>query len=297
VTLAGETMGTTWRVLAALREGRAVEPLREAIDCRLDGLVAEMSHWQPGSELCRYNRSLPGWLDLAPDFATVIAAALDVAQQSDGAFDPAIGAMVDLWGFGPAGAQPGPSNDALLEARARSGWKRLSYDRAARRLHQPGGVQLDLSGIAKGYAADALGQLLLQQRCSNFLVEIGGELVGAGLRPDSEPWWVELEDGGAGLLPIRVALHEMAVATSGSYVRGDHTIDPRIGRPCANDIVAVSVLHSSAMLADAWASALTVLGGAEGMEHAIEMGIAARFVLRSNGGFTESISPALAALL
>ena len=99
------------------------------------------------------------------------------------------------------------------------------------------------------------------------------------MRPDGDPWWVDLEDPPGVALPrLRIALHGIAVATSGDYRRGAHTLDPRTGRAIANGLRSVSVIHKSAMLADAWATALTVLGPVEGLEVAGREKIAARFV-------------------
>ena len=290
-TLGGDTMGTTWRV----RVAGAADGLGGAIATRLAGLVAEMSHWDAGSLLSRFNRAAADtWHALSPDFAAVIAAGLDVAARSGGAFDPAIGALVDLWGFGPPGPQPTPNEGELAAARARSGWRRLRWDAGGRRLLQPGGCRLDLSGIAKGHAVDAVGDLLAALGHRHHLVEIGGECRGWGLRPDGEPWWVDVETPpGVTVAPLRVAAHELAVATSGDYVRGEHTIDPRTGRP-ATATVAVTVLAATAMVADAWASALAVLAPDEAMALAMREGLAVRWLHRDG---QERLSPALAAML
>lgn len=284
-------MGTSWRVLAV----RPPLDAARAIARRLDGLVAEMSHWAPASLLSRFNRAPAGsWHALPPDFAHVIDAALTVARESDGAFDPAIGRLVDLNGHGPPGPQPPPTPADLAEARATSGYARLAWDCATRRLLQPGGAVLDLSGIAKGRAVDAVARLLRDAGVAHGLVEIGGELIGWGVQPSGEPWWVDLETPPAArAAPLRLALHGLAVATSGDYVRGAHTIDPRTGRPAGGDLVAVSVVHAGAMLADAWASALFVLGAEQGATLAAREGLAARFLSRAG----EHLTPALAAML
>jgi thiamine biosynthesis lipoprotein len=299
VDLSGETMGTIWRVRLARPAALDVGRLEKAIVARLDGLAAEMSHWQPDSLLSRFNRAAPGsWTALPPDFAAVMAAGLDVAMRSDGAFDPAIGHLVDLWGYGPPGPAAPPTPAALAAARARSGLRQLAFDAATGRLRQPGGVSLDLSGIAKGHAVDAVADLVRGAGARHCLVEVGGELRGHGLRPDGDPWWVDLEaPPGATLPPLRVALHEIAVATSGDYVRGAHTIDPQNGHPASDAVAAVSVLHASAMIADAWASALIVAGTEVGMALAARERLAARFVVRQPSGVSERLSPALARMI
>lgn len=299
VDLAGRTMGTTWRVKFAA--GGPADPgeIQDLIVAKLAALVAEMSHWESGSLLSRFNRAASGtWFTLPPDFANVIAAGLRIAAQSDGAFDPAIGAVVDLWGFGPTAMSAPPGAHTLAATLARSGWRRLIHDPAARRLRQPGGLALDLSGIAKGYAVDAVADLLRVRGVHHCLVEIGGELAGRGVRPDGDPWWVELEDPpGIALPPLRIALHGLAVATSGDYRRGGHTIDARTGCPAANGVVSVSVIHTSTMAADAWATALTVLGAREAIATATRRDIAARLITDVSGRREERLTPALAAML
>jgi thiamine biosynthesis lipoprotein len=289
-TIVGKTMGTTWRVLYA-----GHQDLRTAIEARLATLLAALSHWDPDSALSAFNRAPAGsWVTLPSDLARVVDAGLRLAQASGGAFDPAIGALVDVWGYGPPGPCPRPEAPAIAAALARSGYGRLRWD--GERLFQPGGVSLDLSGIAKGYAVDALADLLAHHGIRHSLVEIGGELIGRGVRPDGDPWWVDLEaPPGVDLPPLRVALHQLAVATSGNYRRGEHTLDPRTGHPPANGVVAVSVLAPTAMLADALASVATIAW--PDLSLLIDRGIAARVIVRDEDGIREELTPALRAML
>jgi thiamine biosynthesis lipoprotein len=293
----GETMGTTWSV-------RAVAPtaaLRGEIEGVLARVVAEMSHWEPNSDLSRFNRAEPGrWQPLPPGFAQVLATGLAIADGSGGAFDPAMGALADLWGFGPAGSQPFPTEEAVAEARARSGRRHIEQDGARARRIAP--ATLDFSGIAKGYAVDAVAERLRGLDLADFLVEIGGELRGEGIKPDGQPWWVDCEAvPGIAAPPLRVALHGLSIATSGDYRRGferdgrryAHTIDPRTGYPLESGVASVSVLHPSCMHADAWATAMGVLGPA-GMPLAEREGLAVRILVRGGG---EHVSPALEAML
>lgn len=294
---AGTTMGTRWS-LQAVAPPVGVHAQVEAVLARV---VREMSHWEPGSDLSRFNRSEPGrWQPLPAGFAAVLAAALEVAEASGGAFDPAMGPLVDLWGFGPTGPQPFPADAAVEDARARSGARHIELDghRARRTAH----AALDLSGIAKGHAVDAVAESLLTTGLRDFLIEIGGELRGEGIKPDGQPWWVALEPvPDLPTAPIRVALHGLCVATSGDYRRtfshGDrsfaHTLDPRTGRPLANGVASVSVLHPSCMYADAWATALSVLGPG-GIALANVQGLAVHMLSR-NG--EEHLSAALRAML
>lgn len=296
MSIAGTALGTGWRVRFA---GRSVPAhLIGAIERRLGAIVAQMSQWDPQSLLSRFNRAPAGcWFTLPEDFAAVLGAALDIAGRTDGAFDPTHGRAAALLGFGAVAVDRPPTMTELDEAFAAAGWQRLAFDRASRRARQPGGLWLDLSGIAKGFAVDAVSHLLAEQGIGDALVEIGGELVGRGLRPDGQPWWVDIENPpGVVLPPLRIGLHDLSVATSGDYVRGAHTLDPRNGRPLGPLVMSASVVHGSAMLADAWATALTVLGPEAGIGVAAREDIAARLVIRSPDA-SERISPRLARMM
>jgi thiamine biosynthesis lipoprotein len=294
-------MGTTW----SARIVGAPEDVAARIQAVLDRIVAQMSHWEPASDLSRFNGSEPGrWQPLPAGFSKVLAAALDVAEASGGAFDPAMGALVDLWGFGPPGPRRGiPTGAEIASAMAASGRGQIeAQPRRARRLAF---AALDFSGIAKGYAVDAVTEMLRSMGLADFLVEVGGELRGEGIKPDGQPWWVDLEPiPGACLAPLRVALHGLSVATSGDYRRAfvhagrnyAHTLDPRTGRPLENGVASVTLLHPCCMLADAWATALTVLGP-EGLAVAEREGLAAHMVVRENAAFAEHLSPALSEML
>jgi thiamine biosynthesis lipoprotein len=330
VVLSGDTMGTTWSVTVALSLSDALPEARAilwgAIQAALDEVVLQMSTWDPESDLSRFNAAPAGtWHSLPEPFYTVLDYALTVARNSGGAFDPTVGPLVDLWGFGPEGAASTlPDDAAISRARSRQGWAAIQLDPATRRAWQPGGVSVDLSGVAKGYGVDHVVALLRRLGHVHALVEVGGELRGVGAKPSGEPWWVELEasadagasaDGG-GILPSAtggtmhclprtlVALHGLAVATSGDYLRyvevdGErfsHTIDPRTGFPVPLRLASVTVLHPECMVADALATALTVLGEKEGPAWAGRNGLAARFVLRDGGGWQEVVTPAFLAM-
>ncbi|WP_404339739.1 FAD:protein FMN transferase [Sphingomonas sp. MMS12-HWE2-04] len=290
-------MGTSWSLHAV----DAPPDTRAEIEGALARVVAEMSHWEPGSHLSRFNRADPGrWQPLPPAFADVLRTGLAIAEASDGAFDPAMGVLADLWGFGPAGPQPFPSDAAVAQALAVSGHRHLEQD--GRRARRNARAALDFSGIAKGHAVDAVADRLRGLGLADFLIEIGGELRGEGIKPDGQPWWVDLETvPGIAAAPLRIALHGLSVATSGDYRRGfeangrryAHTIDPRTGRPLDNNVASVGVLHAQCMHADAWATALGVLGPA-GMALAEREGLATRMLVRGGG---EHLSPALQAML
>lgn len=302
--LDGKTMGTTWSVRYA--GGADPARLRAGIEARLATVISQMSGWEAESDISRFNRAPAGSWHVLPDaFCAVLDCALATAEASGGAFDPTIGPIVDLWGFGPSPSdlEGPPTADSLATANARVGWQRMRTEEG--QALQPGGLGLDLNGIAKGYAVDLLAEYLRDAGIASSLVEIGGELRGHGVKPDGMPWWVTLESvPGSTEASFVVALHDLAVATSGDYrrffehagQRYAHTLDPRTGMPVAG-IASVTVLHASCMQADAWATALAVMGLQVGMEQAAHRGIAALFVTREAAGLREHLSPAFTALL
>lgn len=286
-------MGTSW-------SAQIVAPpagCTAAIEAALARIIDQMSHWDADSVISRFNRAPIGeWVPLPTEMLTVLRAGLDMARLSDGAFDPAIGRLVDHWGFGP-----NPTSSAYAIARP---WSRIEVERGhARRLAD---VALDFSGIAKGFAVDAVAEELRDMGVANFLIEIGGELRGDGIKPDLQPWWVDVEPPIDLPVPtLRVALCDMAMATSGDYrrfrmqdgARLSHSIDPLTGHPIAQGVASVTVLHEQAMLADAWATAITVMGPNRGMHLATRHGLAARLVMRTDSGAQEYMTPAMAAML
>ena len=323
----GETMGTTWAVrLVALPVANPnwQHELQRGIQRELDIVVEQMSHWIPDSDLGRFNRAKPGsWQRLPEAFFEVLTYALSIAKSSDSAYDPTTGALVNIWGFGSHRRydEPDfhpPTIERIETARNQAGWQRLQIDTDNRKIRQPGNMSLDLSAVAKGYGVDRVAQYLERCGVMHYLVEVGGELCGAGIKPDQMPWWVALEtpplfDNDSlttnKLDETIVALHGLSIATSGDYRRfyrsGDtycsHTIDPRSGYPIQNNIASVTVLHNSCMAADALSTALTVLGIEDGMIFAEEHRLAARFLVRNGGGsnnnFAEYTSHAFTAML
>lgn len=308
--LSGETMGTVWTARIVVTDEAAATRWQALIEEELGRIIALFSPWERNSEISRFNGAPAGTWALSDAFWTVLTRALELADDTNGAVDPTLGALVDLWGFGPPGGRspllPLPADDEVEAARAMSGWMRLRLNVDARAAVQPGGLKLDLSGIAKGHAVDRISLRLAREGATSHLFEIGGELKGAGVKPDGRPWWVELEKPQGLETPRTIAaLYGLAVATSGEarrrFVHGgqtySHTIDGRTGRPVSNGMVSVSVLHDSAMVADALATALTVMGPEEGLAHAEHAGIAALMVYRTDDGLVEQMSPVCQAML
>ncbi len=312
---AGQTMGTTWSVTLVAPSAVDAGALQRGIQAEVDTVDRQMSTWKPDSDLSRFNNAPAGtWQTLPADMFTVLRYALELARDSGGAYDPTVGPLVNLWGFGPdRRPHEAPSTEAIAAARARVGWQRIQLDPATRRALQPGGAYVDLSSVAKGFSVDEVARYLDRVGASAYLVEVGGELRARGTRPDGKPWHVGIERPGAAAgavdditqLEQVIALRDRAIATSGDYRhffesganRYSHHIDPRSGKPVTNAVASVSVIATDCMHADSLGTTLTVLGPDEGMAYARRHGLAVFFILRTPGGFEERMSPAFAAAL
>jgi len=292
-SLGGASMGTTWSV-KFLDPGLDRRRLQGGVQAALDEIVAQMSTWDADSAISRLNRAAPGWYQVAPAFFGVLAQALELAAATEGAYDPTVGALVDLWGFGPPGSVGSPPSQAAIDAAlARSGWQRTELNAEYRGVWQPGGLQFDLSSIAKGYGVDEMARVMAEAGVQHCLAELGGELKAFGLNPAGAPWEVEVESPGLGADRLPVRLSGAAIATSGHYRRYfthqsrryAHTLDPRTGAPLADDLVSVSVIHPQCMAADGLATALLSLGPDAGPSYARRHGLAALFMTRHDADF------------
>jgi len=299
VELSGEAFGATWqvRLFGAADSARALGPELQGI---LDAIDAQMSTWRSDSELSRFN-ALRGsaWFPVDRDLVRVLREALAVHRRSAGAFDPTVAPLVALWGFGPGPPRVAPPGDAeLAEALARVGLGDLVLrddPPALRKTRRD--LALDLSGVAAGFAVDALARRLAERGVRRFLIDVGGELRAQGEGPGGGPWRVGIErpEPGESRIAWQLGLADAALATSGDYRRYlewegrrlPHVIDPRTGRPVGHGTVSVSVLAAEAARADAWATALLVLGAEQGAAVAEREGLAVLFV-RERGGRLET---------
>ena len=278
-SFAGETMGTNWSLHVLSPPSDVVAGLQAAFD----RVVAQMSQWAPDSDLSRFNRAPAGqWQAVQPELAHVMTAATRIAEASDGAFDIGLGELTELWGFGSKGPVTRAPDSVSPDDRT------IEFDAGTSRVRRGAYAALDLSGIAKGYGVDLAAEWLLDQGVRHFLIEVGGELRGEGIRPDGQPWWVDVEMPPTSSRPAwRIALHDLSVATSGNYRRSfeadgqqfSHSFDPRTARPIINGVSSVTVVHRSCMMADGWATALTVVGPDRAMELADAEGLAATMVV------------------
>ena len=292
-------MGTRWSVLCDLDPAHDRAALHQDLAAAVARVDQQMSPWKPDSDLTRLNRAPPGaWVTLPTDITTVLAYALDVARQSDGAFDPTVGALVDAWGFGATRNEP--DADAIRMATRddhRPTHRGLELDAANGRLRKHAPLHIDLCGIAKGYAVDRMVEVLQRHRVRHALVALDGELRALGHQADGKPWALALESPDTSQRAAHgvLELQDLAVATSGDYrhfvqvgnERLAHTMDPRRAAPVRNGLASVTVLARECVRADAWATALLVAGADQGLAMAQRLGLEALFLLRRAGGLVE----------
>ncbi len=306
--VSGATMGTTYSAKFVARSLTADQfwNIQLAIDEWLRGVDAAMSTYKADSELSRFNKhDSTEPFPVTQDVLQVFLLAQQVSEASDGAFDITVGPLVNAWGFGPEGGpETMPDERRLDELRRQVGFTNIAIDSASSSLVKRDPlVVADLSAIAKGYAVDGLAYLLVARGFTDFLVEVGGELRSSGEKPGRMPWVVGVEAPLPGVrsLYATMELRGEAVATSGDYrnfwdADGDrysHIIDPRTGRPLPYVGAAVTVIHERAVLADAWATAMTVLGPVEGAALAERLDLGVIFVQQSESGITETRTRAL----
>ncbi len=267
IKFSGEVQGTYYAVTYFDSHQRN---LQQEIDSILKDFDLIASIWEPNSiiSLINKNDSL-----IEPDevFIDLFNRSKVVYEKSSGAFDPTIGPLVNAWGFGFTDRMKINQSvvDSLLPF---IGFDKVSLKNGIVAKEDPR-IQFDYNAIAQGYSVDLVGNFLIDKGIKRYLVDIGGEMLSKGKKPDGSPWKVGIEKPqdnasyGQGLKAI-VALTDKAIATSGNYrkfyeidgIRYSHTIDPKTGYPVQHSILSVSVLADDCATADAWATAFMVSG-------------------------------------
>ena len=298
-SLNGETMGSRYTALFYAEPDLSTEAIHHSLARAVSRVDQQMSTWKPDSDLNRLNAAPEQqWVVVPKELVTVLSTALRIARQSGGAFDIAVGDLVQAWGFGPGEPivtqQPLGTPEPCTRTSASAA---LEVDPQRNQVRKRAPLTLDLNGIAKGFGVDELARCLEGWGITNYLVGIDGEMRARGVKPGGQPWVVALEKPNRGVREVMgvMELGDAAIATSGDYrhwvdVAGQsyaHTMNPATGAPLCNPLAAVTVIAANCMLADAWATALMVLGEIEGPRLAQERGMDALFVLRDGEQFKE----------
>ncbi len=307
VELKGASMGTSYslKYLAGASAPKA-GAMQKLVDQLLAQIEGKMSTYQETSELSRFNSNHKKTsFHFSPETMTVIAEGLRVGALSEGALDITVGPLVELWGFGKATRHGLPSSAAIQRAKAHIGLSKIRMDQGEVRVMDPL-LQLDLSAVAKGYAVDEVAGLLEVFGFMNYMVEVGGEIKVKGNKGD-KPWRIGIErpDPQGRSLYLGLALSNVGMATSGDYrnffevggKRYSHTMDPQKGKPVTHTLASATVIASSCMTADAWATAMMVLGAQKGLELAKSQKLAVYLLYWEGAELKEAHSPAFAPYL
>ena len=302
--LEGETMGTSYHIRYQMPNNISEADIKADIDERLEQVNASMSTYQDDSLISEFNR-LPAdeVMTVGADFEAVTTTAKEVYEQSNGAFDPTVMPLVELWGFGKTMTvdrlNSPPSDMEILQAKSLLDFNGITLDGMTIRKDKDG-VGLDFSAIAKGYGVDVIADVLKDYEINSYMVEIGGEVATQGVNDGLKPWQIAID---APVIDSTVTEREtiavirqsqggtLNLATSGNYrnsvifdgKRYSHTIDPTTGYPIVGGAPSVSVVADSVMLADAWATALTAMPYDKALQMAMDKGLAVMFVVPKNG--------------
>lgn len=300
----GPTMGTEYHVSIVTTENTKVgTDVAELIDRELVAVNQSMSTYIPDSELSKINlQQSEVWLPVSDNLLAVLTKAQNVSELSEGAFDITIAPLVNLWGFGPETKQNQLPTDADIISRLQQvGFKKLKLDLQRKTIQKTPGLQLDLSAIAKGFGADIVASMLEEKGYTNFMVEIGGEVVVKGHSVRGTAWRIGIETPTVGPSGVQqaIAISDVGVATSGDYrnyfeqngERYSHTIDPTTGKPITHKLASVTVIAANAADADAFATAINVMGYASGKLFAEQNQLAVYFIRKQDDHFVSDYTP------
>lgn len=293
----GSTMGTSWslKVIAAEHPVSADE-LTVEVQQTLNDIESKMSNWKKESEVSRFNAMSAGCLEVSAQTRTVVKASLEISQLSDGVFDITLGPLIELWGFGKRiGSDDVPTTSEVQQAKAQVGYQGIRVD-GNHLCKSSDALSINMSAIAKGYGVDRVAEALKTLGYQRFLVEVGGELYAEGVNSQGRPWAIGVEkpvtDNRQIIRDVIIPLQAQGLATSGDYRnffevggrRYSHLIDPTTGEPVQHQVASVSVVASSSMLADGWATAIQVMGVEAGLAVANELELAVLILEHSENG-------------
>ena len=298
--LQGKTMGTTYNIALVHSKDKVIDTakLQSQIDKLLLDFNQHVSTYVPDSQISVFNRLADtSWSKVHEDFISIVKASQAVSRLSDGAFDISISPLVNLWGFGPAKKDDAPNQEQIKKALSQIGFNKIEYNEEQKSLRKTQkDMQIDLSAIAKGFAVDKISELLKQNDLPNHLVEIGGELIASGLNQADKKWRIAIEqpDLSTKITQQGLDISNRAVATSGDYrnyfvekgVRRSHIIDPKTGYPISHKLASVTVVHESTAMADAFATALLVMGEVKGKLFAEKNNLDVLMIIRKDNSDT-----------
>ena len=310
IKLSGWIMGTSYHITVVADQPGTTD-LEEQVVSILTAVDLSMSTYKEVSELSRFNRlAVSQPMEISEGLHQVLSISQHVWEQTEGAFDPTVGPLVDLWGFGPAPTLDHiPAQGEIDQAVALVGFEHLLLE--AEIAQKTKRVAIDLSAVAKGFAVDNIADFLEEQAQTRYMVEVGGEMRVSGTNPNNQPWRVAIESpavpGQEMISQVNriIPLQDMAIATSGDYrnyfekdgKRYSHTIDPRTGRPITHNLASVTVLTERCAEADALATAFMVMGAEQTLTFADQRDLPVYMLVKQDNGFDAIYSQAFSEFL
>ncbi len=254
--------------------GENGEQAADAAETEILRLDALLSTGDEDSEISALNRQGGG--SLSEDASVLMERSLEIAKSTNGAFNPAIYPLMELWGF-PSGSYHVPDEAELAEAKARTDMNLLSYDAASKALSfGREDMAIDFGGIAKGYTSSRIMEIFREQGIESAMINLGGNVQVLGNKPDGSAWRVAIQspDEETQYLGI-LEISDKAVITSGGYeryfeedgVRYHHIIDPATGRPANSGLTSVTIVSSDGTLADGLSTSLFIMGRDEAIAY------------------------------
>ena len=300
--LSGPTMGSTYTIKYVYHATTpAADAVGVAVQNILDEVDRQMSTYRLDSDLARFNQSPANTCMTMPQpVLDLVQYGDQLSQLSDGAFDLTLTPLLNVWGFGPQSrAKTVPSAEDIATAKAQTGYQHLRV--VDGQLCKDAAVQVDLNSIAAGYTVDRISERFSELNINSYMIEVTGELIAAGRKPDGSPWLIALEQplgDGQRVIQRILELDGYGINTSGDYrnyfeedgVRFSHTIDPQTAAPISHRLASVTVIDRSTLHADGLGTLLLVLGPERGLAFAEEHKIAAFFVLREGDSFIIQVS-------
>lgn len=307
--ITGITMGTFYSIKVVKRSSGFTEDryadLKAGVEKNLQKVNSQMSTYLETSEISQFNRLTSSeWFPVSKELAKVVKSAVVISQKSDGFFDVTVGPLVNLWGFGPEHRNNEvPSEEAISAARKKTGFQGIEVQLDPPRIRKTNPqIYCDLSAIAKGFGVDEVSAYLDSKNIPDYLVEIGGEIRAKGKSHLNRSWRVGIHspDNSLGIQKV-VALDEgtgRSIATSGDYrnyfekdgKRYSHTLNPKTGKPIDHNLASVSVIHRECMLADAFATAINVMGPEAGLRLAEKEDLPVFMIIKTKDGFVEKMT-------
>ncbi|MDR7120425.1 FAD:protein FMN transferase [Rheinheimera soli] len=303
--ISGPAQGSSFTVSFWTEQGIDKSALEKQLKKELDRIDLLMSNYRPDSVIEAFNAQQSDELvEVGEELVLMVDIAKQISAHSEGCYDLTVKPYFELWGF--RGDQlTKPSAEQIQTLKQTIGLDKVSSDGSRLVKHSPG-LRVDVSSIAQGYTVGQLAKILDKAGIQNYLVEVGGELVSKGKKPEAKAWRVAIEkplpDSQKLQKIISVQQDEpLSIMTSGTYrhfydldgVRYSHVLDARTGTPVTHNTVSTTILIPDPTWGDAWSTAFLCMGSEQGLKVADELKLPVLFIDQQGADFIEKPSQAL----